>query len=127
MKKTLRLTNVIRLILTVLFFVGYFIPMRVTWFGMNHFQLAACILFIGAALYDVVRHVYGRRKIFRKTNILRYIGAAVILGYGFFQPTQIFQIASIKIPTNIFQIVGISIFIFPTLQEILKTKFKKDG
>lgn len=123
--KILRLTNIIRIILTVLFFVGYSIPGKVQWLGMNHFQLASCILFVGLIIYDLIRHLFKERKLIRKTNLVRYVGAGLILGYGFFQPTQIFEIMNAKIPTNIFQIVGISIFILPTLKEILKIRFTK--
>lgn len=122
-----RWTNIVRILLTIMFFTGYFVQRDVLFIGLSHLQISTVIIFLLLFTHDITRHIYKEKSIFRSASIIRLVGASVVLGIGFFMPVQVFEVAGNKIPTNIFQIVGILLFIWPTVKEWLKGKMKKNS
>lgn len=120
-----RWTNIVRILLAIMFFAGYFVQRNVVIIGLSHLQISAIIVFLLLFVHDISRHTAREKSIFRSANIIRYIGAVIVLVIGIFTPVQVFEVAGNKIPTNIFQIVGILLFIWPTVKEWLKWKKEK--
>lgn len=120
-----RWTNIVRILLAVMFFAGYFVQHDILFIGLSHLQISAVIVFALLLTHDISRHLFKEKSIFRSASIVRFAGAAVVLGIGIFLPVQIFEVAGNKIPTNIFQIAGILLFIWPTVKEWLKSRVKK--
>ena len=120
-----RWTNIVRILLAIMFFAGYFVQRDILFIGLSHLQISAIIVFALLLTHDITRHAYKQKSIFRSANLARYVGATIVLGIGIFTPVQIFEVAGNKIPTNIFQIAGILLFIWPTVKEWLKERRKK--